>query len=90
MSENKLTGALSGRAFFEKRVGLRWQVWFEHRDGTVEPNGASQWLACPVLYWRRLSAMRAANSMWAAYNAGVWCAEGRAAAHTPSIEQASS
>lgn len=73
-------GYLSGSIYYAKRVGWRWQVWFAYRDGSADPDsGAAEWQACSVRYWRRTSAERAANSMWHAFNAGVWCESGRAA-----------
>lgn len=76
----KFEGYLSGRAYFATRVGWRWEVWFEHQDGTADPNGSRRWIASNVKYWRWINAARAANDLWSAFNAGVWCAGGRAAA----------
>lgn len=70
-------GDLSGRAYFEVRSGLRWEVWFSYQDGSPDPSGASRWKATSVRYWTRLNAMRAAISLWEAFNAGVWCESGR-------------
>ncbi|WP_126010161.1 hypothetical protein [Georhizobium profundi] len=77
MSKSNFEGDLSGRDYFVKRVGWRWQVWFRHVDGTGDDNGAKEWLACAVLYWRRINAERAAIAMHQAFNAGVWCESGR-------------
>ncbi len=73
----EFVGPLSGRMYFERRNGFRWEVWFTYRDGTSDPNGASEWRATSVRYWRWISAARAASDLWASFNAGVWCESGR-------------
>lgn len=76
-----LSGYLSGRIYFAKRVGLRWQAWYAYQDGAADPHsGATEWLACPVKFWRWINAERAAQEMWRAFNDGVWCESGRRAA----------
>lgn len=70
-------GYMSGRIYFEVRNGLFWEVWFSYQDGSSDPNGSYKWKAMSVRYLRRINAMRAANSMWIAFNAGVWCESGR-------------
>jgi hypothetical protein len=79
-----VNGYLSGNCYFVKRVGWRWEVWFRFQDGSTDHNsGASEWFACTVKYWRRIDALRAANSLSRAFNSGVWCEGGR---HTPAPE----
>lgn len=68
---------LSGMHFYAKRAGWRWQVWKAYQDGKADANGATEWLACSVRYWRWLNAERAALAMLTAFNDGVWIAEGR-------------
>lgn len=76
-----MKGYLSGRIYYAKRVGWRWQVWFAYQDGSADPSsGAAEWLASDVKYWRWITATRVANDMWCAFNAGVWCESGRCAA----------
>ena len=75
----EFVGPLSGRVYFEVRKGLRWEVWFSYQDGAADPNGSTQWKATTVRYWRWISAARAANDLWASFNAGVWCESERMA-----------
>jgi hypothetical protein len=77
---SRLTGYLSGRIYYEKRAGWRWEVWYAYQDGQADPHsGATEWKASSVKYWRWINAARAANSMWTAFNDGVWCEGGRSA-----------
>lgn len=75
-----MQGYLTGRVYFVRRVRRRWEVWFSHQDGSSDRNGSFRWKASSVRYWRRINAERAANDLWAAFNDGVWCEGGRAAA----------
>ncbi len=75
----EFVGDLSGRIYFEVRSGWRWEVWFSYQDGSADPNGATRWKATTVRYWRWINAARGANSLWHAFNAGVWCESGRMA-----------
>lgn len=76
----KLTGHLSGRIYYEKRVGWHWEVWFAYQDESVDPHSrANEWKASSVKYWRWINAARSANAMWKAFNDGIWCEGGRAA-----------
>ena len=70
---------LSGMIYFSRRVGWRWQVWCAHQDGGPDPaNGATQWQASSVLFWRKLNADRVAIDMWSTFNSGVFVANNRA------------
>ncbi|MCV0395416.1 MAG: hypothetical protein K5872_21970 [Rhizobiaceae bacterium] len=81
MSGRELRGYLSGRIYYPKRVGWRWQVWYCYQDETADPNsGAKEWLACRTTFWRWISAARVATDMWCAFNDGVWTDGGRRAA----------
>lgn len=74
----EFTGDLSGRIYYPVRRGLRWKVWFSYQDGSSDPaSGASEWQASSVRYWRHINALRVANDMWHAFNAGGWCESGR-------------
>lgn len=74
------TGYLSGRIYYAKHIGLRWQVWYAYQDGEADPSsGATEWLACPSKFWRWINAERVAQETWRAFNGGVWCESGRAA-----------
>ncbi|WP_137390852.1 hypothetical protein [Rhodoligotrophos defluvii] len=77
---------MTGRIYYVKRAGWRVEIWWSYQDGRADPaNGATAWQAARQRFWRRISALRAANDMWHAYNDGVFagrCAEidaGRAA-----------
>lgn len=70
-------GHLSGRIYFEVRVGLQWEVWFSYRDRSPDANGVARWKASSARYWRRINAVRAAADMWQAFYDGVRCESDR-------------
>src|SRR5687768_16147375 len=73
---NDMAVNLSGRIYYAKRVGWRWQVWFAYQNRVPDPaSGVSEWLACYVKYWRWISAERAASSMQKSFNDGAWFEE---------------
>lgn len=69
-----------GRCYYEKRVGLHWEVWYCRDDSSVDlASGAREWRASSVKYWRWINAARTASEMWGAFNDGVWIANCRTA-----------
>jgi hypothetical protein len=63
--------------FFSKRIGWRWQVWFyiEDQHGLIQSdphNGAQEWMASTLWFWRRLNCERMVTDLMHAYNLGVW------------------
>jgi hypothetical protein len=61
------------RHYFEKRVGLRWEVWYSRADGSADPaNGATEWQASSIRYWRWISAARTSLALLRAHSDGKY------------------
>nr|WP_278422961.1 hypothetical protein [Brucella anthropi]DAM62862.1 MAG TPA: hypothetical protein [Caudoviricetes sp.] len=67
-----------GWLYFPKRAGRRWEVWYRRLDGEHDPhNGATEWKASSLRFWRKLNAERLADDITRHYHNGLQIARAR-------------
>lgn len=70
-----------GWVYFPKRAGWRWEVWYRRHDGAHDPhNGATEWKASSLRFWRELNAVRLADDITRHYHNGLHIGDSRNAA----------
>lgn len=67
-----------GWVYFPKRAGWKWEVWYRRQDGEHDPhNGATEWKASSLRFWRELNATRLADDITRHYHNGLHIGDSR-------------
>jgi len=61
-----------GWQFYSKRRGWKWEVWYCRKDRAADPhNGATEWKASSLRFWRIINAERLAHDLTRHYYNGL-------------------